>query len=129
MTEEDKLQCAVAELLDLKGWRWKHCPNEGRRNPRTGALLRRKGMKRGVPDVMIYERWGSGIGNMYTNTMHISFGVAIELKIGRKKPTKEQDDWLDALEQRGWKVATCRTLAEVQHVLRCVRPLNGKRLR
>ncbi len=125
MTEEDKLQCDVAELLtDILDWRWNHCPNEGRRNPRTGALLKKKGMKRGVPDVMIYERWE--IDHEWNDRGH---GVAIELKIGRNKPTTDQCAWLDALEQRGWKVATCRTLAEVQHVLRCVRPLNGRRLR
>lgn len=123
MTEEDKLQCAVAELLDTLDWQYNHCPLEGRRSPRTGALLKKKGMKKGVPDVMIYEEWTNAMG--YPE----GHGVAIELKIGRNKPTKFQCEWLDALEQRGWKVATCRTLAEVQHVLRCVWPLNGKRLR
>ncbi len=127
MTEEDKLQCAVAELLDTLGWQWSHSPLEGRRNPRTGALLKKKGMKRGVPDVMIYESWSDE--HPLTDSWMFSFGVAIELKIGRNKPTTDQCAWLDALEQRGWKVATCRTMAEVQHVLRCVRPLNGRRLR
>ncbi len=128
MTEEDQLQCDVAELLtDILDWRWNHTPNEGKRNPRTGALLKRKGMKRGVPDVMIYENWVSEPDFNFRDFRQ--FGVAIELKIGRNKPTTDQCAWLDALEQRGWKVATCRTLAEVQHVLRCVRPLNGRRLR
>ena len=123
---ELKFQIAVARLLDTLGWQWCHVPNGMRSNPTAVKNAKLAGLKPGVPDVMIYERWKSAD---ITTVAADRFGVAIELKIGRNKVTKDQCAWLDALEQRGWKVATCRTLAEVQHVLRCVRPLNGKRLR
>jgi len=135
---EDDLQRSVAELLDMLGWFWWHTPNGGKRNPREAARFVGLGVKPGVSDIIVSEPWvcpmveiehgviggqcptcgGAGRGSM----------VAIELKVGNNKPTELQRSWMDKARQRGWLVAVCRSLAEVQVFLRVVRPINGRRM-
>lgn len=98
---EDDLQMQVAQYLDLRGWLYTHVANERKTTPQAGARLKRKGVKSGVPDILIFE------------PTSIGFGLAIELKAGKNKTTKSQDHWLAELRRRGWKVAVCRSLDEV----------------
>jgi hypothetical protein len=81
----------------------------------TCAILKRQGMKRGVPDVMIFERWVDGITGLYGH------GLALELKSPRGRLTPEQKEWLAALEKRGWLTAVCRTIQEVVDVCEAIR--------
>lgn len=126
-TYEDDLQIEVADWLNLKGWLWFHPANERKTSKAAGAKLKRKGVKRGVPDVMIYERG---------RRPWLYAGVAIELKCPRIKPgtdprypqgvtktypNREQKEWLANLGDRGWLVAVCRTLNEVMTVCEAVR--------
>ncbi|MHC4648101.1 MAG: VRR-NUC domain-containing protein [Planctomycetota bacterium] len=120
---EAQLQMSVAKMIDRLGWCYFHPVNEGKRRPSTGRNLKRQGMKKGVPDVLVFEDWEDDRCWQY------SFGVAIELKAGKGDTTPEQEAWLAALDERGWLVAVCRTMDEVMDVLRHVRPLNGRRLR
>lgn len=112
---ETELQKQVAAWLDLKGYLWMHSPNEGKRSVKYGSHLKKQGLKAGVPDCLIFEtREIIGSNGMRRNMP----GVAIELKIGkastkRGEPTPAQQEWLDALEQRGWYTAVCRSLDEV----------------
>jgi hypothetical protein len=129
---EESLQRAVASLLDSMGWLYFHPPNGGARDVITGAKLKAQGVKRGVPDVMVFEPWK--IHNAECEGAHKCIcskghGIAIELKTNKGKTTPEQKAWLASLEERGWLVAVCRTMDEVMDVLRHVRPLNGRRLR
>ena len=83
-------QVKLAEYLDLQGYLWCHVPNGGNRNAITGAKLKRQGVKKGVPDVLIFEPEG---------------GIAIELK--RKKGGRlrqSQIEWLQRLKSSGWKI-------------------------
>ena len=106
---EAALQRSVAKMLDTAGFWWQHTPNEGKRKPRTGSNLKRAGMKTGVPDILIFDRPTCGAA-----------GVAIELKFGRNKTTKEQEQWLDELRARGWITAVCYSIDEVRSLLeRC----------
>lgn len=106
-TYEDELQYATAQYLDLQGWRWTHFPAGEYRPGKVGAKLKRMGLKRGVPDVLIFEPGKYRVaGQRYS-------GVAIELKSPKGKPTKEQQEWLAALKDRGWSVHVCRTINEV----------------
>ena len=108
---EAQLQRVVAKVLDASGLLWQHIPNEGKRNPRTGAALKAAGMKAGSPDVMVYDTfWGAK--NVWTN------GLAIELKVGRNKPTASQLQWHKDLRDRGWRCEVCYTLDEVLDLLR-----------
>jgi hypothetical protein len=127
MTEE-AFQRAVAMTLDAMGWLWCHVPNGGARDARTGAKLKGQGVRRGVPDVMVFERWARTYSGPDTPICDDGFGVAIELKAGRRKPTGPQKAWMDGLRERGWMVDVCRTMDEVLDVLRHVRPMNGRRI-
>ena len=95
--KERELQNRVAEMLDLLGLLWCHCPNEGKRSPQRGAFLKRQGLKKGVPDILIFTEPR----------------VAIELKVGSRKLTPTQSQWLLELEQQGWHTAVCRSMSEV----------------
>jgi hypothetical protein len=98
---EDDFQISAARFLDTLGLLWFHPANErktksyelksGQKISLEGIHLKRKGVKRGVPDCMIQEPYGGYIG------------FAIELKVGRNTLTEEQKWWLSELEKRGWK--------------------------
>ena len=72
-----------------------HVPNGGHRHPAVAAQMKAAGVKRGVPDILFPIRFGS-----YN-------GLAIELKAGINRTTKDQVVWLDVLENQGWKTAVC----------------------
>jgi hypothetical protein len=91
-------------LLEWAGWqRGKypelallfHIPNEGRRTPRTGARLKREGLKAGVPDLFLPVARGG------------DYGLFIELKAGSNKPTEKQLKWLEALTRQGYCACWC----------------------
>ena len=82
-------QCPGLELMF-------HVPNEGKRSVYSGAELKRAGLKKGVPDVMLpVARKGY-------------HGLAIEMKAGKNKPTEEQKKWLMGLAGEGWLCYVCR---------------------
>ena len=114
--KEDNLQVAVAVFLDLKRVLWTHVANERKTTPRAGKRLKDKGVKSGVPDVLIFESRGGFVG------------LAIELKVerdnGRKKdgtkrkPTRSrltdnQKKWLSDLSSKRWETVVCYNLDEV----------------
>jgi len=106
---EDQEQRIVAQFLDLLGFRWTHCPNEGKRNPVNGARLKASGMKKGTPDILIFD---PPPGSDWV-------GVAIELKRSKGgKISKEQQEWLDALSDRGWLTRCCKGSGETIEFIR-----------
>ena len=66
-----------------------------------GNKLRRKGVKSGIPDILIFENRGP-----YN-------GFAIELKVGRNNLSPHQVMWLHELAVRRWKTLVSRSLDEV----------------
>lgn len=92
---EDRLQKSVATYLNYMGMTWFHVANERSTSPRTGANLKKKGVKPGIPDVIILDQ------------KHGFNGMVIELKVGKKKPTDAQLQWLEKFETLGWKTAVC----------------------
>lgn len=112
---EYQLQCAAAEYLDLKKYLWFHVANERKTTPRAGYRLTLAGVKSGVPDILIFHDWRIHVidDSLANDTYRHGYGIAIELKIGRNKPTATQRAWLDALEHKGWYTAVCRSLNEV----------------
>jgi hypothetical protein len=114
--EDDEL-VALARVLDAWGVLWAHIPNEAtlaaalRRAPKHVAIRywqrqRAKGVKKGVPDVLVFDAPPKG-------REFGMCGTAIELKPrkdgkGRgKKPTADQDAWLTELRGRGWFAKVC----------------------
>ena len=74
--------------------RWMyHVPNEGKRT--NGNILKAAGLKSGVPDICL---------PIPRNGFH---GLYIEMKYGKNKATKEQKEYLAALDEYGYKTAIC----------------------
>lgn len=112
---EDSLQRTVAEYLDLKGYLWAHVANERRTSARRGYRLKQAGVKRGVPDVLIFEPWKDVTKDYKGQIVLVEAGpgIAIELKSAKGRTTKDQDHWLRELRARGWKTAVCRDVDSV----------------
>lgn len=95
---EDQEQRVVAAWLDAHGVLWAHVPNGGARDRITGAILKGLGVKRGCPDILIFDP--PPIGGYV--------GTAIELKRregGRVSP--EQRFWLAQFADRHWYALAC----------------------
>lgn len=107
-------QCAVALWLDTMRVRWFHPPNGGNRSAVTGGRLKRQGVKRGVPDIVIIDPPPARASCV---------GAVVELKptLAERpgnKPTKEQREWLHEFEQRGWAAAVAYGADEAIRILK-----------
>ena len=107
MTAEDRLQIEVIAYLRMQYPKALsvHIANERATSPRQGALLKRKGVTAGMPDVMVFHRNGR------------ENGLAIELKIGNNKPTASQKAVMDRLFMQMWRVAVCYTFEQAKQVI------------
>ena len=76
-----------------------HSPNGGYRTPATAAMLKRAGVKAGVPDLMLYWR----------NDDADRQGLAIEVKRAdhSNHATAEQNAWIRHLRAQGWRCEIC----------------------
>lgn len=72
-----------------------HIPNGGKRDIATARRLKAEGVKAGVPDLCLPVARGE------------YHGLYIELKAGKNKTTKNQDEWLTRLMAQGYCVAVC----------------------
>lgn len=72
-----------------------HIPNEGKRSVSAGARLKQEGLKSGVPDICLPVARG------------LYHGLYIEMKVGRNKPTENQNRWLKNLAEQSYKTAVC----------------------
>ena len=97
---EDQEQAALVDWLQLHNILFTHVPNGGARDKVTGAILKRLGVSKGCPDILIFDR---------PPKAPECAGVAIELKRrkgGQIRP--EQAEWLEKLKVRGWVADVCR---------------------
>lgn len=108
--KEDDFQIALASYLDSIGVLWFHPANErqlqvrvnskGQHYSPLGAKLKRKGVKPGVPDIIIFEPHGK------------YHGLMLELKVGKNKITPNQSKWIDELKKRNYLVMVSYSLEE-----------------
>ena len=108
--KEYQLQKAVCKYLDLNNVLY--CGSMGgqyQAHFSQRIKAKKSGYKKGFPDLFIYEPRGD---------FH---GLAIELKVGYNKPTKDQLEWIENLNKRNYKAVVCRgmdeTLFEIQKYL------------
>ena len=93
-------QSKLSSWLNRSGVLWCHVANERNTHQHHGAALRARGVKPGVPDVLVFR---SPPGSKYK-------GVAIELKRVKPAPSKvshDQQIWLDRLQKEGWLARVC----------------------
>ncbi len=104
--KEYQLQKAICKYLDLQNILF--CGSMGGqyqvfRSQRIKAKM--TGYKKGFPDIFIYEPVGK------------YHGLAIELKVGYNKPTKEQIEWCNKLNQKGYLAKICTGIDEALEVI------------
>lgn len=92
---EDEATITVVEYCNLRGVPVAHVPNEGKRSPQQGERLKRMGMSKGFPDLVVPLPRGN------------YHGLYIEMKVGNNKTTSEQKEWLTNLAKHGYASTAC----------------------
>jgi len=110
---EDRFQEAAAKALDSwPGLRWFHVANERKTTQRQGATLKRKGVKKGVHDIIVI------------NPNKMFYGLVIELKTIQKgktkpdEPTLEQLEWMVNFQNCKRYVCVCYNVEAVREVVK-----------
>ena len=94
MSEADE-QYTVCQYLEWRRVPFFAIPNGEKRGPKAQQLFKRLGGKPGVPDLCVPVAKGG------------YFGLYIEMKYGRNKPTDNQLRWQSILIEQGYKATTC----------------------
>jgi hypothetical protein len=100
---EDRLQADVVMAFQDNYFKYKDVFHHIYTNPPneiTGALLKAKGLKKGMPDLCLPVKT-KDYGSLY-----------IELKLPNEKPTKDQLEKHEKLKLFGNKVVVCRSVEE-----------------
>jgi hypothetical protein len=114
MRPEDQLQLTVVKFLQLSGLTFTATANgaflqgDARQRAIRGARMKAHGVSNGVPDILIFNQCFSGSER----------GLAIELKVGKNKPTDSQLEWHYKLRKCGWRVEVLRTFDEAVAVIK-----------
>ena len=96
---EIKLKYPELELLF-------HIPNGGTRNKAEAGALKAQGVKSGVPDLFLPVPKGCYAG------------LWIELKVGKNKPSDNQDRWIANLTKQGYAVSVAYSWIEAtEHLI------------
>ena len=104
---ESRLQSEVIKYIQLQYPKARYCASLGGiRTSMTQAIMaKRTGYVKGFPDLFIYEsRTVNGI------TYH---GLALEIKTIKGRATKEQKEWIEALNERGYKAEIVKGLPAI----------------
>ena len=104
---EARLQSEVVKYIQLQYPKVKYCASLGgiRTSMTQAVIAKRTGYVKGFPDLFIYEsRTVNGI------TYH---GLALEIKTIKGRATKEQKEWIEALNERGYKAEVVKGLPDI----------------
>ena len=101
---EERLQSEVVKYIQLQYPKVKYCaslggqyqPFQSQRN-----RARRTGYSKGFPDLFVYEA---------RNGFH---GLALEIKTIKGRARKEQKEWIEALNDRGYKAEVVKGLPAI----------------
>lgn len=107
---EDAVTEAIVDYCNLRGIPIAHVPNEGKRSLQYGARLKKMGMQKGFPDLIIPLPKGK------------YHGLYIEVKVNNNTTTVDQKNWLTILHGNGYAATACwgidDSLAVVNRYLR-----------
>ena len=110
--DEGHLQIFVSQYVKFKypNVLCHHSPNEGKRGTFARWMI---GLfvVHAVPDIMIYAIQQTG------HDVIDSYGLAIELKVGRNKPTDRQVACMLQLDRAGWKTRTHVNFADAKNTI------------
>ncbi|AMO58134.1 VRR-NUC domain-containing protein [Endozoicomonas montiporae] len=85
-----------------------HIPNGGQRSGKAGAKMKREGVKRGVPDIMV------ALSNGQWPALFIEFKAAKPYDSSVKP---EQKEWLERLNKAGYLAVVCKGVAEAKKAI------------
>lgn len=111
--DEEREQAAVFAVLDSLADEWPDCalvfhpPNGGARDARAGAMMKRAGTRRGVPDI---------ICPVFAHDFQLG-PLAIEMKAPGGRLTVEQRQFLAGLQGAGWRTEVCYSAGAAVKVL------------
>ena len=88
-----------------------HIPNGGRRDRKEAAVLRQMGVKSGVSDLFLPFPAYSHIDKFSNH------GLFIEMKYGDNKVSRDQQQFLNDMEENGYYVAVCYSYNQAVKVL------------
>lgn len=105
---EDTLAISVSYYIKTQYPKvlFSHIPNGGKRNIIEAVKFKKMGVRKGIPDFLIFE----------TNNPHIR-GIAIELKVKPNKPTPEQLDVIEQMKKLKWNAYVCYSFDEAKKVI------------
>ena len=100
-------------------------PNGGKRHVVTGKKLKAEGVKSGVPDIFLpvprlpydFNDVIVGDSNSVGFSDEVKFGLFIELKVGKNKPSKNQLWWIHSLRAEGYAVEVCYGFEEAKDAI------------
>lgn len=101
-------QAALIEWTEYKGHPYNlifAIPNGGFRNKRTAAILKKEGVKAGVPDLFLPVA-ASGFN-----------GLFIEMKYGRNNPTDNQNKKMQEFRTQGYACQVCWSWHEARQTI------------
>ena len=104
---EERLQSEVVRYISLQYPKARYCASLGGiyTGPRQAMKAKRTGYSKGFPDLFLYEsRTMDGI------TYH---GLALEIKTLKGRATIEQKEWIEALNERGFKAEVVKGLPAI----------------
>jgi len=118
-TEREE-QVKLAKYLDSLGLLWCHVPNEGHGGygkgaQIKGAQLRSQGLRKGVPDVLVFNKC-----TVTEDGETLSYsGCAIELKRQKGgRVSDSQKEWIEGLRRAGWVAEVCNGFEEAQKLIK-----------
>lgn len=80
-------------------------PKRGKAGQKDSDSLKTPGVKAGVPDINLPVARGG------------YHGLYIELKAGKNKTTRKQEEWIAALRQQGYHVSVCYGWEEAKETI------------
>jgi hypothetical protein len=112
---EHQEQVAVVQFCDAQNIRIFAIPNGSNKNPASAAKFQREGLRKGIPDLMVPIPKGGFMG------------LFLEMKRTKNaKPSKEQQEWIEFLNQMGYFAIVCygadEAIAVIQRYLNHVSP-------
>ena len=105
---EQRLQSSVIKYLNLQYPKVKYCASLGgqyQRYPSQRTKAKETGYVKGFPDLQICEARGG------------YFGLFIEVKVKGAYPTKEQKEWIEDLNNRGYHAECLKGLSNIISVI------------
>jgi hypothetical protein len=98
---ETQFQIQCMKWLRSKGHLAIHVPNEGHRTAREASIAKQRGVLPGVSDILVLD-----------------IGAAIELKVGKGKPSRAQELFIEAVNGCGWTGGFAWTFDEMKQIYR-----------